>query len=90
MVEHIQRVHQGNWECCLPGCEGSKSQFYYERFRTHLSDHHGIFNPIRFDLVTAAGSRQSLYPDGTFMTCKYCSENGPKSDQIEVSGDETV
>jgi hypothetical protein len=84
MVEHIQRVHQGNWECKLPGCVGSNSRFYYDRFRKHLSDHHGVFNPVRIDLVAAASISEGGFLDKSFTTCKYCSEYMAKSDQIEV------
>jgi hypothetical protein len=90
MVEHIQRVHRGDWECKLPGCEGSNSEFRYERFRTHLSDHHDIGNPLYNDVLTTAGISERGFSDLTFTTCKHCSEHRAKSDQIEVSRDETV
>jgi hypothetical protein len=81
MVEHIQRVHcLDNWECRLPGCEESISRFYYERFRTHLSDHHDIGNPFYRDVVAASRYSKGVLPNGMFTTCKYCSEHRAKSD----------
>jgi hypothetical protein len=85
MVEHVQQAHPVYWECKLPGCEGSKSCFSYERFRTHLCIHHDIDGITHKHLRAAEAGRTSVFPDGTFVTCKYCSEQRGQSDQSEVS-----
>ncbi|CZR55627.1 uncharacterized protein PAC_05515 [Phialocephala subalpina] len=89
-VEHIQRLHQDSWECRLPGCEGSRSRFSYERFRTHLSDHHDIGGVTYNHLVAADLGDESIFLGGTFVTCKYCSERRAQSDENEVSRNQTV
>ena len=90
MVEHIQRVHQGNWECKLPGCQGSKSKFQYDRFKTHLLDHHDI-NSVGVTYLRAAyKGDESLFLNGNVVICRYCSKQRAQSDQSEVSGDQTA
>lgn len=90
MVEHIQRVHQGNWECNLSGCQGSKSKFQYDRFQTRLINHHDIGSLGFAYLHAAIKGDESLFPNGNVVTCKYCSKQRAQSDQSEVSGDQTA
>ncbi|KAF8859295.1 hypothetical protein BDZ45DRAFT_364616 [Acephala macrosclerotiorum] len=92
MVEHIQRAHGGVWECSLPGCEGSRSHFRYERFRAHLFNHHDIKFSYSHELVVAAwrGDKSYFFSDQRLVTCKYCSESRVQLDQNEVSRDDTM
>jgi hypothetical protein len=47
-------------------------------------------NPIYGCKIPATRISERGFSGETFTTCKYCSEHRAKSDQIEVSGDETV
>ncbi|KUJ11953.1 uncharacterized protein LY89DRAFT_216975 [Mollisia scopiformis] len=91
MVGHVQRMHrQGNgWECKLPGCEGSKSGFTYDRFRSHVFSH-GIGNWSYSQLWAVDRGDKSFILDGTFVTCKHCSESRAPSGQNEASKDGTA
>jgi hypothetical protein len=46
--------------------------------------------PISEGVIITTRISERGFSDGTFTTCKYCSEHRAKSDQIEVSRDETV
>jgi hypothetical protein len=89
MVEHVQRAHQQDpyvtWECKFPGCEGSKSRFTYEGLKKHLWIHHDIDGLFHKYVLAANKGDTRLFPDGTVVTCKNCSEHRGHSDQSEVS-----
>lgn len=85
MTVHCLRIHTWNaWECKLPGCEGSKFAFGREKFRIHLSSHHGISIPDMYDVFDARNGNINSYHDETFVACKYCLEHRSQSDQNEV------
>ena len=80
MDEHHQRAHWagGNMtprECNLPGCQGSRSSFTFEQFRTHLADHG--FPTYSFELIRAAqAGNMKYFNESKFVPCKNCSERG--------------
>jgi hypothetical protein len=91
MDKHVQRAHRDLLECKLPGCERSTSNFLFERFRAHLSDHHNIKASYSFEPIYAAKrGDESYFSNETFVTCKYCSEPTIQSNQNELSRNDTA
>jgi len=89
MARHIQQGHRVFWECKLPGCEGSRSHFQYNRLGAHLFDHHDIRYPTHFFILAVVRGDTSYFSDRAFVTCKYCSELQAQPGQNEVSRDDT-
>lgn len=78
MVKHHTRTHYDillpMMECKLPGCEGSRSAFTFDRWLDHLADHHDIGRFTAELLEAASAGDTSYFNDTTFVPCKYCSE----------------
>lgn len=89
VAQHILRHHPlfvAFGECRLPGCEGSRSQFDFDLFLAHLSDHHNIKarGGGEFAAFRAAKKGDTTYfGDGKFVACTQCSKSNTQSGQNE-------
>jgi len=91
MFEHCRKAHwRGFWECTVLGCEGSKSKFTFDRFKTHLWKHHDITELSYEGMCAVIKSDKSYFEGRSFGACKHCSGSKAQSNQEEVLGDDTA